>query len=49
MRYCAVQTVPLGSLTARAVKGEPLFDGWAKWLTDLVEEGAKPRVTRVRA
>ena len=42
----AVQTVPFGSLTERALRREIMHDTWKHFFIRHIEEGQKPRIVR---
>ena len=44
----AVQTVPFGSMTERALRREGLHDNWKAWLVNQIEEGLRPKILKSR-
>ncbi len=44
----AVQTVPFGSMTERALKKEMLHDAWKSFFVDHIEQGVRPKLVRAR-
>ncbi|KAM5544088.1 hypothetical protein V8D89_002274 [Ganoderma adspersum] len=44
----AVQTVPFGSMTERALKKEMLHDTWKSFFMNHIEQGVRPKLVRSR-